>query len=373
MTTSVASNLIPFVDLKSQMESVAADVDSAIKPILASGGFIMGPAVGEFEKSFAEFCRAKYCVTVNSGTAALHLALLALGIGPGDEVITQPNTFIATAEAISFAGATPRFVDVDFETYNLDVAKLEAAITRRTKAIIPVHLYGQPADMAPIMEIAKKYGIKVIEDACQAHGATYAGKPVGTYGDVAAFSFYPGKNLGAAGDGGAIVTNNPEIAEKVRLLRDHGSSKKYEHRIIGHNFRLDTLQAAILNVKLRHLPAWNDARRRNAAYYTEKLADAAVVTPEISGNCRSVFHLYVIQVDNRAAVQKALTEANIQSGIHYPIPIHLQEAYRFMGHRAGDFPVSERLAGKILSLPMYAELTPAQQDRVIEIVQKHAD
>ncbi len=371
MSATITANAIPFIDLPAQFRSLKLEIDTALTPIFDSTGFILGPAVAEFEEAFAAYLNARHCVTLNSGTAALHLALLALDIGPGDEVITAANSFIATAEAISFAGATPRFVDADPVSYNLDASKLEAAITEKTRAIIPVHLFGQPADMDPILEIARKWNLKVIEDACQAHGATYRGARVGTFSDVACFSFYPGKNLGAAGDGGAIVTNNPDIAEKVRLIRDHGSRKKYQHEIIGHNFRLDTVQAAILNVKLPHLESWNAARRQHAEYYSRRLAGVkAVVTPATAPNCESVFHLYVVQVPNRDEVQQAMRDANIQTGIHYPVPIHLQAAYKGLGHRPGDFPVSEELAGKILSLPMYAELTEAQQDRVVEVLIK---
>lgn len=369
MSATITANTVPFIDLPAQFRSLKPEIDKALAPVFETTGFILGPAVKEFEEAFARYLDAKYCVTLNSGTAALHLALLALDIGPGDEVITVANSFIATAEAISFAGATPRFVDADPTTYNIDPSKLEAAITKKTKAIIPVHLFGQPADMDAICEIARKHNLKVIEDACQAHGATYKGTRVGTFSDVSCFSFYPGKNLGAAGDGGAIVTNNEEIAARIKLIRDHGSRKKYEHEIIGHNFRLDTVQAAILNVKLPYLDGWNDARRKHAAYYNSKLSGlAGVVTPQIAEYCQSVFHLYVVQVPNRTKVQQAMQEANVQTGIHYPLPIHLQPAYKDLGHRPGDFPVSEKLAEKILSLPMYAELTEAQQDRVVKVL-----
>jgi len=371
MSATITSNTIPFIDLPAQFRSLKPEIDKALEPVFATTGFIMGPSVAEFEQEFARYLNAKHCVTLNSGTAALHLALLALEIGPGDEVITVANSFIATAEAISFAGATPRFVDADPITYNLDPSKLEAAITSKTKAIIPVHLFGQPADMDAIREIARRKNIKVIEDACQAHGAIYKGARVGTQSDVSCFSFYPGKNLGAAGDGGAIVTNDEKIAEKVKLLRDHGSRIKYEHEIIGHNFRLDTVQAAILKVKLPYLEGWNAARRQHAAYYNLRLKDLpGVVTPSVAADCESVCHLYVIQVPKRDQVQKSMKEANIQTGIHYPVPIHLQVAYKDLGHRPGDFPVSEQLAGKILSLPMYAELTEAQQDRVVEALRQ---
>lgn len=369
MSATVTASFIPFIDLPAQFRRLKSEIDEALAPIFSSTGFILGPQVAEFEESFARYLGAQHCVTVNSGTAALHLALLALGIGPGDEVITVANSFIATAEAISFAGATPRLVDADPVTYNIDPAQLEAAITGRTRAVIPVHLFGQPADMDPILEIARKHNLKVIEDACQAHGAVYKGRRVGTLADVACFSFYPGKNLGAAGDGGAIVTDMQDIADTVRLLRDHGSRKKYQHEIVGHNFRLDTVQAAILNVKLRYLDSWNEQRQQHAKFYNHLLADVPdVITPVVAPASQSVFHLYVVQVANRDTARKALSEANIQTGIHYPTPIHLQAAYRDLGYRQGDFPVSEKLAGRILSLPMYPELTESQQTRVAEVL-----
>ncbi|HEY9869346.1 MAG TPA: DegT/DnrJ/EryC1/StrS family aminotransferase [Candidatus Obscuribacterales bacterium] len=369
MSATITAAAIPFIDLPAQFRSLRTEIDQALAPVFSSTGFILGPQVAEFEHAFAAYLGARHCVTVNSGTAALHLALLALGVGPGDEVITVANSFIATAEAISFTGATPRFVDADPVTYNLDPTKLEAAVTSRTKAVIPVHLFGQPADMDAILAIARRRNLKVIEDACQAHGAVYKGNRAGTLADAACFSFYPGKNLGAAGDGGAVVTNDEGIAETVSLLRDHGSRKKYEHEIIGHNFRLDTVQAAILKVKLKYLDTWNAARCQRALYYNHRLAGLPdVVTPQVAPYCQSVYHLYVVQVPDRQRVQAAMQAANIQTGIHYPTPIHLQAAYKGLGHRPGDFPVSERLAGRILSLPMYPELTESQQDRVVDVL-----
>jgi dTDP-4-amino-4,6-dideoxygalactose transaminase len=369
MSATITSTTVPFIDLPAQFKALKPQIDKALEPIFKSTSFILGPAVGEFEQAFASHVGAEHCVSLNSGTAALHLALLALGIGPGDEVITAANTFIATAEGISFVGATPKFVDCEPDTYNIDPTKIESAITKNTKAIIPVHLYGQPANMDAIRALAAKHNLKVVEDACQAHGALYKGKRVGTMSDAACFSFYPGKNLGAAGDGGAITTNDPKLAETVRLLRDHGSRKKYEHEIVGHNFRLDTIQAAILSVKLPHLDSWNAARKHHAALYTKQLAGLSTVTPPaVAADCESVFHLYVIQVPQRDRVQAALRDANVQTGIHYPIPIHLQPAYKHLGYKAGDFPVAERLANNILSLPMYAELTEAQQKYVVQVL-----
>jgi dTDP-4-amino-4,6-dideoxygalactose transaminase len=360
-----ASNVVPFLDLPGQFRALQDEIDAALKPIFSSAGFIMGPQVAEFEKHFAEYIGVSDCVSLHSGTAALHLALLALGVGPGDEVITAANSFVATTEAIAFVGAKPVLVDADPLTYNIDTTLIEAAITPATKVIMPVHLYGQLANMDAIMRLARKYKLFVVEDACQAHGAQMKGKMAGSYGDLAAFSFYPGKNLGAAGDGGAVVTNNPQLAEKVRLLRDHGSRKKYEHEIVGHNFRLDTIQAAILNIKLKHLNAWNEARMRNAQYYTAALSNVSgLLTPSVTTH--SVFHLYVVRVKNRKAVQESMNAGGVQTGIHYPTPIHMQPAFSYLGYGKGDFPVSESAASEILSLPMYAELTQPQMDRVIE-------
>jgi dTDP-4-amino-4,6-dideoxygalactose transaminase len=366
MSATATGVMVPFIDLPQQFRGLKSEIDNALEPIFSSTSFILGPAVAQFEQDFAEYLDVKHCVSVHSGTAALHLALLALGIGPGDEVITVANTFIATAEGISFAGATPRFVDVDPLTQTMDVAALEAAITPAVKAIIPVHLFGQPADMDPIMAIAAKHGIAVVEDACQAHGARYKGRRVGTIGDVGCFSFYPGKNLGAAGEGGAISTNKPELADAVRLIRDHGSSRKYHHQIVGHNFRFDSIQAAVLNVKLPHLDKWNQLRREHAAYYTEQLAGVEqIVTPTVADGREPVFHLYVIETSMRNAVQEKLTAAGIQTGIHYPMPVHLQPAYASLGYKPGSLPVSEALSQRILSLPMYPELTKQQQEHVV--------
>lgn len=368
MSTGVKKQMfVPFVDLKSQFKELQPEINKALEPVFENTSFILGPPVKEFESEFAAYIGAKHCVTLHSGTAALHVALLALGIGPGDEVITVPNTFIATVEAIAFTGAKPVFVDVDEKTYNMNPELLEAAITPKTKAIIPVHLYGQPADLKPIKEIADKHGLKLIEDAAQAHGAKYEGTTVGTFGDIGCFSFYPGKNLGAAGEGGALVTNDKELAKKAQMIRDHGSSKKYYHDILGHNFRMDSLQAAVLNVKLPRLNKWNDGRRRAAKYYSEKLSKVDGITiPHVPENVEPVFHLYVIQLENRKAIQVKLNEANIQSGIHYPIPVHLQPAFKHLDKKEGSYPVSERLGPLILSLPIYPEITEELQDYVIE-------
>jgi dTDP-4-amino-4,6-dideoxygalactose transaminase len=317
--------------------------------------------VAQFEKEFAAFCQCQYALGVSTGTAALWMTLRALGVGPDDEVITVPNTFIATAEAISLCGAKPVFVDVDEHTYTMNPALLEAAITLRTKAIIPVHLYGQTADMEAIMLIARAHGLFVIEDACQAHGATYKGRLAGSIGDAGCFSFYPGKNLGAYGEAGAVVTNNAELAAKLKLFRDHGQPQKYYHTVIGWNDRMDGLQGAVLSVKLKHLAAWNQARRGHAQLYRALLADLDnVILPREAVTGRHIYHIFAVRVPNRDRVMKTLAEKNIQCGVHYPIPVHLQEAYQFLGLRKGSFPIAEQHAAELLSLPMFPELTEEQ-------------
>ena len=356
---------VPFVDLGAQYASLRPEVDEAIAAVLGNTGFILGSEVARFEEAFAACCEAEHAVGVDSGTSALELALRAYEIGPGDEVITVANTFVATALAISYVGARPVLVDTDPDTYTIDVGAIEAAITPRTRAILPVHLYGQPADMDPILEIARRHGLVVIEDACQAHGARYKGRRVGSLGDAAAFSFYPAKNLGAYGDGGMVVTRDAAAAEAVRILRNYGQKAKYVHLLKGFNRRLDTLQAAVLNVKLGHLDAWNEARRAHARAYDERLRDLPLVAPQVPAYAEPVYHLYVVRVNNRDAVQRRLAERGISTGIHYPVAIHEQPAYRDLGHSAGAFPVTEAYAGQILSLPMYAELTDAQIDRVV--------
>jgi len=355
---------IPLVDLRIQYLSIKDEIDKAIQRVIDSTDFIMSDEVRLFEEEFARYCNANCGVGTSSGTSALHLALLACGVGPGAEVITVPFTFVATTEAISQAGARVVFVDINEDSYTIDVNHIEAAITPRTKAILPVHLYGQPADMDPIMEIASKHGLKVIEDAAQAHGAEYKGTKVGSIGDAACFSFYPAKNLGAYGDAGMLVTNSKEIAKKARLLRNHGRMKKYEHLIEGYNCRLDTIQAAILRVKLRHLDEWTEKRRRNAALHDEMLVDGKVITPKEVGYAKHVYHLYVIRVGNRDTLRDRLKATGIATGTHYPIPLHLQEAYRYLGYRRGGFPASERCADEVLSLPLYPEL----KEREIEYV-----
>ncbi len=362
---------VPLVDLASQYQALRPQMNMAIQSVLDRTAFILGKEVSDFERAFAQYIGVKHCVGVCSGTDAIEMALEACGIGPGDEVITVPNTYIATCEAISQVGATIRWVEVDSRTYNLDPANLEAAITSRTKAILPVHLYGQPADMEPIMAIAARYGLMVIEDAAQAHGARYRGQRIGNVGNASCFSFYPGKNLGAYGDAGAVCTDNDDIADTVRLLRNHGQREKYVHLVEGSCHRLDNLQAAVLGVKLPHLDGWNAARRAHAALYDELLKDVpGVVTPYLAPGMEPVYHLYVIQVPERDRVQAALKAAGIETGIHYPIPLHEQPAYARLGHRPEDFPVSHALGPRILSLPMYAEVTDEQIHHVADTLKQ---
>jgi dTDP-4-amino-4,6-dideoxygalactose transaminase len=349
---------IPFVDLAAQYATITEEVHEAFARVLQKTDFILGEEMYRFEQEFATYCDVEHAVGVDSGTSALEMILMAYGVGPGDEVITAANTFIATALAISYTGATPVLVDMDPQTYEMDPGLLRAAITPRTKAIMPVHLYGHPADMDPIMEIAHQHGLIVVEDASQAHGARYKGKRVGSLGHAAAFSLYPGKNLGAYGDAGIIVTHNARIAETLRRLRNYGQTQKYHHVQRGYNRRLDTLQAALLRVKLRYLDEWNAARRRHAALYRVLLDSAPVVLPAVADDVEPVYHLYVVCTQRRDALQMHLQEHGIAVGIHYPIPIHLQPAYHDLGYQKGDFPITEQAAGQILSLPMYAELTP---------------
>ena len=356
---------IPFLDLKAQYESIRDEIASALQQVLDNTAFAGGPYVEKFEKEFASFCQCESAIGVGSGTDALWMALLAIGIGQGDEVITTPNTFIATCEAISFCGAKPVFVDIDEQTYNMNPDLLEDAITPKTKAIIPVHLYGQTSDMDPIMEIAKAYGLFVVEDACQAHGAGYKGRRAGSIGDAGCFSFYPGKNLGAYGEAGAVVTNNEELAQKIRMFRDHGQAKKYKHCLIGWNGRMDGFQGAVLSLKLKYLLGWNEARRKNAQLYDELLTDVDhVITPVEEDYAKHVYHIYAIRAKNRDSLIRALGEKDISCGIHYPVPIHLQEAYKFLGYIKGNFPIAEKCANELLSLPMFPELSKEQIERV---------
>jgi dTDP-4-amino-4,6-dideoxygalactose transaminase len=390
----VESNGIPFLDLVSPHRELREALVSVFECALDTAGFIGGPMVADFERAFAKYCDTQHCVGVGSGTDALRFALIAAGVGPGDAVVTVPNTFIATTEAISQCGALPRFVDVDERTCNMDANKLAAYLAdecarnsssgrlvdkgsgRAVTAIIPVHLYGQMADMDPILDLAEKYHLLVIEDACQAHGAEYHSrqdnqwKKAGSVGRAAAFSFYPGKNLGACGEGGAVTTNDADIAQKIRMLRDHGQSQKYYHAMEGYNGRLDSIQAGILQIKLRQLTAWNERRRECARRYEELLGAEreGMKLPYEPSWAKAVYHLYAIRVQNRDQLQKLLGEAGIGSGIHYPIPLHLQNAYAYLGYKKGDFPVAEAAAAETLSLPMYPGLGPAQQERVAQQV-----
>jgi len=359
---------IPLVDLKAQYASIWPEIDAAVQRVLDHCGFIMGSEVSAFEQDFAGFCGVDQAVGVASGTAALHLALLACGAGPGKEVITTPFTFFASGEAISQTGARPVFVDISPRTFNIDVEQIERAITARTCAIMPVHLYGQPAEMGPVLDIAARHGLRVVEDAAQAHGAEYQGRRAGSIGDLACFSFYPSKNLGAYGDGGIITGSDPDLIAAVRKLRDHGRVSKYEHDEVGWGYRLDALQAAILGVKLRHLDDWNAARRERAARYDELFADVEVVTPVALECVTHIYHCYVIRTPRRDELVEHLKEQGIGVVIHYPIPLHLQPAYRDLPYERGDFPVSEACADEVVSLPMFPELTEEQQVRVSEVV-----
>lgn len=362
--------MIPFLDLKAQHAGLRAEIGAAIGRVLDSCEFTLGSEVAAFEQEFAAYTQARFAIGVNTGTSALHLALLAAGVGAGDEVITVPFTFVATAAAIGYAGAKPVFVDIDPASLTMDPNRLEDAITTRTRAIIPVHLHGQPANLAPILEIARRRGLRVIEDAAQAHGAEYRGRRVGAIGDIGCFSFYPGKNLGAVGEGGMVVTQDAEAARTVRMLRDWGAERKYHHELKGFNYRLEGIQGAVLRVKLRHLERWTEARRAVAARYDAHLASAHVARPRAMNETRHVYHVYAVRTPRRDALQQGLQARGIATGIHYPVPVHLQPAYADLGHRPGDFPHSEQAAREVLSLPMYAELTPAMQDEVIGAVRE---
>jgi len=360
--------MIPFVDLKAQYHSIKNEIDAAIQNILESSQFVLGKEVAAFEEEFAAYSQVKHAIGVNSGTSALHLALLAAGIGPRDEVITVTFTFVATVAAIHYTGAKPVFVDIDPSSFTMDPKLVEQAITKRTKAILPVHLYGRMADMDPILEIARKHSLLVIEDAAQAHGAEYKGHRAGSIGDLGCYSFYPGKNLGAYGEGGMVVTNNPEYTRTIRMLRDWGAEKKYEHVLKGYNYRLEGMQGAILRVKLRHLEAWTEARRAHAARYNQALAGLSVQTPEEMPYDRHVYHVYAVRTSQRSALQQALNDKGVQTGIHYPFPVHLLPAYADLGYKQGDFPHSEKAANEVLSLPMYAELPESAPKEVAESI-----
>jgi len=353
---------VPFVDLKIQYQSIREEIDAAMGEVLAKTAFIGGPFAKAFEEKFAEFCGVQHCVGVGNGTDALFLALKALGIGAGDEVITAANSFIATSEAITSTGARVVFVDIDPRTYNIDVSRIEEKISPRTKAIIPVHLFGQPVDMDPVLEIARKHGLKIVEDAAQAHGAQYKGRTIGSMGDMACFSFYPGKNLGAYGDAGAVVSSDEGLALRARMIANHGRTEKYNHEMEGVNSRMDGFQGAILEIKLRHLPEWTEMRRRNAYLYNKMLKGSGLVTPVEIDNVKAVYHLYVVRVDpeKRDQFQAFLKDKGIASGIHYPIALPNLTAYQYLGHSESDFPEASRASHEIVSLPMYPELTEEQ-------------
>jgi dTDP-4-amino-4,6-dideoxygalactose transaminase len=353
---------VPYFDLKAQYESIREEILAALDRACRNASFILGAEVAEFEREFAAYCEVKHCVAVNSGTSALHLALLAAGVGPDDEVITTPNTFIATAEAISYTGARPVFVDIDPTTANIDPQPIEAAITGRTKAILPVHLYGRPADLDAILKIGESRGVPVIEDACQAHGARWRGKRVGGFGLAATFSFYPAKNLGAYGEAGALTTNDDRVADLARVLRDHGQTRRYYHDHIGWNYRMDGFQGAVLRVKLKHLEEWTTRRLEIVRRYRERLAGARVTRPQDDPRGESAYHLFVVYVEERDRVRADLEARGVHTAIHYPVPIHLQKAYEWLGHGPGSFPNTERACDRVFSMPLFPEMTAEQAE-----------
>jgi dTDP-4-amino-4,6-dideoxygalactose transaminase len=365
--------MIPLLDLKAQYAAIRGEIEPVVLEVLASGEYASGRHVEAFERNFAAYCGARQAVALNSGTSALQLAMLALGIGPGDEVVTVSMTFVATVAAIRYVGATPVLVDVDPATWNMDPAALERAITPRTRAIIPVHLHGRLADMDAILAVARRHGLPVIEDAAQAHGAELGGQRAGTFGAIGCFSFYPGKNLGACGEGGAVVTDNPGLAAAMRQLRDWGQEGRYNHVRHGFNFRMDNIQGAILDVKLRHLPRWTALRREIASFYDGMLAGSGVEIPQRPRGKEHVYHVYAVRTAARDALRAALQEAGVATGLHYPRPVHLQPAYADLGYGPGDLPVSERLAREMLSLPIYPEMTREQSRRVCEALRQEAE
>jgi dTDP-4-amino-4,6-dideoxygalactose transaminase len=353
------------MELQAQYRALENEVLAAIREVAESTAYVLGPKVAAFEDAFADYVGSRFCVGVNSGTSALHLALICAGVRQGDEVITVPMTFVATTWAINYVGARPVFVDVDPVTYTMDLSQVERKITRRTRAILPVHLYGQPADMGPLLEIGRRRGIPVVEDAAQAHGALYAGRGAGTMGLCGCFSFYPGKNLGAYGEAGAVTTDDESIYQRLRSLRDHAQSRRYYHRELGFNYRMDGFQGAVLSVKLKYLDHWTEARRRLAERYREKLAGLPLILPGEAPGRRHVWHLFVVLHPQRDRIRGKLDDRGIQTGLHYPVPVHLQEAYDYLKHQAGDFPIAERVARECLSLPLFPEMTDEQQDHVV--------
>ncbi|MCO5051964.1 MAG: DegT/DnrJ/EryC1/StrS family aminotransferase [Verrucomicrobiae bacterium] len=359
---------IPYLDLPAQLRPLRKEIDAVIARTIDNCSFCLGPDVAQFEKDFARYCGAEHCVAFNTGTSALHVAMLLLGIGAGDEVISTPHTFVATSWAISYVNAKPVYVDIDDATFNLDPRLLEKAITPRTKAIVPVHLYGHPFNLDGVLAVARKHNLPVVEDACQAHGAKYKGRTIGTFGAISCYSFYPGKNLGAAGEGGALVTNNADFARRARSLREHGSSVRYYHDEVGFNYRMEGIQGAVLGVKLPHLPAWTAGRQRVARRYAELLKDTPLQLPVQADWAESVWHLYVVRHPQRDALKKHLEANGVGCALHYPLPLHLQKCYASLGYRAGDFPVSEKAARECLSLPIYPELTDTQIERVVAVI-----
>lgn len=372
MTATSVPVSVPYLDLKAQYRSIKSEIDAAVSRVLESSQFVLGNEVAAFEEEFAKYCSAAECVALNSGTSALHLALLAAGVGSGDEVITVPFTFVASVAAILYTGAWPVLIDIDPHSFNINPAAIEAAITPQTKAVMPVHLYGQIADMDPILDIARRHGLIVIEDAAQAHGAKYKNRPAGTLGDIGCFSFYPTKNLGAYGEGGAITTNNQDYAKKIRMLRDWGQDSKYHHVLRGFNHRMEGLQGAILRVKLRHLEQWTKARRVTAATYNQKLSDCGLELPREMPWAQHVYHVYSLRTPERDSFRAALQTEGIQTAIHYAIPVHLQPAYAELGYRKGSLPASEAAANEVVALPIYPELTQSQIDLVCQAVRKVA-
>ncbi|HPN87756.1 MAG TPA: DegT/DnrJ/EryC1/StrS family aminotransferase [Candidatus Omnitrophota bacterium] len=362
--------MIPFVDLKRQYQTIKPEIDRAIQKCIDETAFISGKYVEKLEKDFASLTGAKFGVAASSGTSALHLALMALSVGKDDEVIAPVNTFVATTEAIVHAGAKIKLVDIDEKTYHLDIQKLRKAITKKTKVIIPVHLYGQPCRIDEVLKVAREYHLKVIFDACQAHFSEFKGQPIGKFGDCVCYSFYPGKNLGTYGDGGLVTTNDAVLAKFMKMTSDHGRTGKYEHLIDGYNYRLSEIFAAILSVKLKYLSQWTQSRRENARMYNDLLKDLKVITPFESDDVMHVYHLYVIRVKNRDKVRNALAKDGISTGIHYPLPLHLQKVYKHLGYKKGDFPVAEKCAKEILSLPMFAELTEEEIRQVVATLKK---
>jgi dTDP-4-amino-4,6-dideoxygalactose transaminase len=359
---------VPYFDLAAQIRGLKKELEVALSRTLDNCSFCLGPDVAQFEKDFAKYCGAEQCVAFNSGTSALHVALLLLNIGQGDEVITTPFTFVATSWAISYVGAKPVYVDVEDGTMNLDPKLIERAITSKTKAVMPVHLYGQPFDIDPILAICKKHKLPLVEDAAQAVDAKYKGKIVGTFGEISCFSFYPGKNLGAAGEGGALITNNAEFAKRARSLREHGSTVRYYHDEVGFNYRMEGIQGAVLGVKLPHLQKWTDERRRVAHRYHELLKDTPLQLPREAAYAESAYHLYVVRHPQRDKLKEHLDANDVGCALHYPLPLHLQKCYASLGHKPGDFPLAEKAARECLSLPIYPELTDAQIQRVVEVV-----